>query len=133
MNDEKQPIGVVGVGWVGLVTATCFAELGHRVVALDIVEEKVKSLRRGEVTIHEPGLAELLAKNAERLEFTTSMDDLLAGARAAVLLRRHAADVFGRRRPLARARGGRPAPPGLRARPGDEEHRPVRDRRRDPP
>jgi UDPglucose 6-dehydrogenase len=81
MNDEKQPIGVVGVGWVGLVTATCFAELGHRVVALDIVEEKVESLRRGEVTIHEPGLAELLAKNAERLEFTTSMDDLLAGAR----------------------------------------------------
>src|SRR5687768_10509717 len=81
MNDEKQPIGVVGVGWVGLVTATCFAELGHRVIARDIVEEKVESLRRGEVTIHEPGLSEMLARNAERLEFTTSMDDLLAGAR----------------------------------------------------
>ena len=81
MNDEKQAIGVVGVGWVGLVTATCFAELGHRVIALDILEEKVEALRRGEVTIHEPGLAEILARNAERLTFTTSMDETLAGAR----------------------------------------------------
>ncbi len=81
MNDEKQTIGVVGVGWVGLVTATCFAELGHRVIALDIVEEKVEALRRGEVSIHEPGLAELVTKNAERLQFTTSMDDVLASAR----------------------------------------------------
>jgi UDPglucose 6-dehydrogenase len=81
MNDEKQAIGVVGVGWVGLVTATCFAELGHRVVALDIDEEKVEALRRGEVTIHEPGLAEILARNAERLAFTTSMDQTLDGAR----------------------------------------------------
>ena len=85
MNDETQPqgqaIGVIGVGWVGLVTATCFAELGNRVIALDIVEEKVEALRRGEVTIHEPGLAELLTRNAERLEFTTSIDDVLTQAR----------------------------------------------------
>ena len=81
MNDEKQPIGVVGVGWVGLVTATCFAELGHDVVALDIDEKKIEALRRGEITIHEPGLGELLTKNAERLQFTTEMDDLLARAR----------------------------------------------------
>ena len=81
MNDQKQPIGVVGVGWVGLVTATCFAELGHGVIALDIVEEKVEALRRGEVTFHEPGLEELLAKNAERLNFTTSTAELLEGAR----------------------------------------------------
>ena len=81
MNDEQQAIGVVGVGWVGLVTATCFAELGHPVIALDIVEEKVEALRRGEVTIHEPGLAEILARNAERLTFTTSVDEALAGAR----------------------------------------------------
>src|SRR5687768_1166489 len=80
MNDEKQPIGVVGVGWVGLVTAACFAELGHRVVALDIIEAKVEALRRGEVTIHEPGLAEMVARNAERLTFTTSMEETLAGA-----------------------------------------------------
>ena len=55
---EKEPIGVVGAGWVGLVTAACFAELGHRVVVREIVPEKVESLRRGEVPIHEPGLPE---------------------------------------------------------------------------
>ena len=81
MNDEKQAIGVVGVGWVGLVTATCFAELGHPVIALDIDEEKVEALSGGHVTIHEPGLAEILARNAERLNFTTSMEATLAGAR----------------------------------------------------
>jgi UDPglucose 6-dehydrogenase len=81
MNDtNSQPIGVIGVGWVGLVTAVCFAELGNRVIALDILESKVEALRRGEVTIHEPGLPEMLAHNAERLEFTTSMDDVLAQA-----------------------------------------------------
>jgi UDPglucose 6-dehydrogenase len=78
---EQQPIGVVGVGWVGLVTATCFAELGHRVIARDIVPEKVEALRRGEVPFHEPGLGELLAKNRERLEFTTEMGDVLEAAR----------------------------------------------------
>ncbi len=81
MEGSREQIGVVGVGWVGLVTATCFAELGHPVVALDIVEEKVEALRRGEVTIHEPDLAELLARNSERLTFTTSMDEALAAAR----------------------------------------------------
>ena len=81
MNEDKQPIGVIGVGWVGLVTATCFAELGHPVVALDIVEAKIEALRRGEAPIHEPGLDELLTRNAERLTFTTSMDEVLAGSR----------------------------------------------------
>jgi UDPglucose 6-dehydrogenase len=73
---EREPIGVVGVGWVGLVTAACFAELGHEVWARDIVAEKVESLARGEVPIHEPGLAELVQKNAERLHFTTEMGEL---------------------------------------------------------
>jgi UDPglucose 6-dehydrogenase len=81
MSTEKQPIGVVGVGWVGLVTAACFAELGHPVIARDIVAEKVESLSRGETTIHEPGLDELLARNAERLTFTTDMGELLDSAR----------------------------------------------------
>ena len=53
---EREPIGVVGAGWVGLVTAACFAELGHPVVVREIVGEKVDALRRGEVPIHEPGL-----------------------------------------------------------------------------
>jgi UDPglucose 6-dehydrogenase len=80
MTGDREPIGVVGVGWVGLVTAACFAELGHPVIARDIVAEKVESLSRGETTIHEPGLDELLARNAERLTFTTEMSKLLDAA-----------------------------------------------------
>ena len=81
MTAEREPIGVIGVGWVGLVTAACFAELGHRVIARDILPEKVEALSRGEVTIHEPEIEELLTRNAERLTFTTDMSELLAGAR----------------------------------------------------
>jgi UDPglucose 6-dehydrogenase len=77
---EREPIGVVGVGWVGLVTAACFAELGHEVWARDILPEKVESLSRGEVPIHEPGLPEFVQKNAERLHFTTDMDEVLQNA-----------------------------------------------------
>ncbi len=80
MSEQKSTVGVIGVGWVGLVTAACFAELGHPVIARDIVQEKVDALSRGEVSIHEPGLEDLLRRNAERLAFTTDMDELLAGA-----------------------------------------------------
>lgn len=80
-SEEKTPVGVIGVGWVGLVTAACFAELGHPVIARDVLQEKVDSLGRGEITIHEPGLADLLEKNGERLTFTTDMDELMEGAR----------------------------------------------------
>jgi UDPglucose 6-dehydrogenase len=81
MTGAKEPVGVIGVGWVGLVTAACFAELGHPVVARDIVAEKVESLSHGETTIHEPGLDDLLRRNAERLTFTTDMTELLEAAR----------------------------------------------------
>jgi len=81
MSAEKEPIGVIGVGWVGLVSAACFAELGHRVLARDIVPAKVAALARGETTIHEPGLDQLLRRNAARLTFTTEIADLLAAAR----------------------------------------------------
>lgn len=81
MSEQRQPVGVIGVGWVGLVTAACFAELGHPVIARDIVPEKVEALARGEVAIHEPGLEDLLRRNAERLTFTTDMGELLAKAR----------------------------------------------------
>jgi UDPglucose 6-dehydrogenase len=81
MSEQKSTVGVIGVGWVGLVTAACFAELGHPVIARDIVQEKVDSLSRGEVAIHEPGLEDLLRRNAERLTFTTDMDELLSGAK----------------------------------------------------
>jgi UDPglucose 6-dehydrogenase len=81
MSEQREPVGVIGVGWVGLVTAACFAELGHPVIARDILPEKVAALSRGELTIHEPGLAELVRRNAERLTFTTDMSELLEGAR----------------------------------------------------
>jgi UDPglucose 6-dehydrogenase len=78
---ERETIGVVGAGWVGLVTAACFAELGHDVVVREILEEKVEALRRGEVPIHEPELAETIERNAERLTFTTDMGELIDAAR----------------------------------------------------
>src|SRR5919112_453339 len=80
MSEQLEPIGVIGVGWVGLVTAACFAELGHQVWARDIVPEKVESLARGEVPIHEPGLPQLVAKNSGRLHFTTDMNEVLERA-----------------------------------------------------
>ena len=80
--NEKTPIGVIGVGWVGLVTAACFAELGHPVWAVDIDEQKVNTLRAGgSLPIHEPGLPELVERNRERLHFGTELDEVLANAR----------------------------------------------------
>ena len=77
----REPIGVVGVGWVGLVTAACFAAQGHEVWAMDIDEAKIASLSAGELTIHEPDLPELVREHSDRLHFTTSMPELLEGAR----------------------------------------------------
>ncbi len=81
MSAAREPVGVIGVGWVGLVTAVCFAELGHEVIARDIVPEKVETLARGETTIHEPGLEEMLRRNSGRITFTTEMPELLRRTR----------------------------------------------------
>ena len=72
-------ISVVGVGYVGLVTAACFSDLGNDVTALDIDEKRVANLKRGEMPIYEPGLEELVTRNlgAGRLQFTTSYAEAL--------------------------------------------------------
>jgi UDPglucose 6-dehydrogenase len=78
---EREPLGVVGAGWVGLVTAACFADLGHPVVVRDILPERVADLEAGRVPIYEPGLSELLAANRERIRYTLALDEVFAAAR----------------------------------------------------
>jgi UDPglucose 6-dehydrogenase len=81
MSGSPQPIGVIGTGYVGLVTAAGFAELGSDVWCVDIDAEKIERLRAGEVPIYEPGLDELLERNAERLHFSTDLSEALEHAR----------------------------------------------------
>ena len=80
-------IAVVGVGYVGLVTAACFSDLGNKVIALDINEERIASLKRGEMPIYEPGLEELVQRNikANRISFTTSYKEALEGTEFAFI------------------------------------------------
>jgi UDPglucose 6-dehydrogenase len=78
---EKPPIGVIGVGWVGLVSAACFAELGHDVWCRDIDAAKMESLRQGSVPIYEPGLEDLVTRNLERLHFELEVGPLMEHAR----------------------------------------------------
>ncbi len=70
-------IAVVGTGYVGLVTGTCFAETGNDVTCVDIDKSKVEKLSNGQITIYEPGLEKLFLRNLreERLRFTTSLED----------------------------------------------------------
>ena len=80
-------ICVVGVGYVGLVTGTCFADLGNQVTALDISEERIENLKQGLLPIYEPGLEEMVKRNvaAGRLNFTTSYAEALDGAEFAFI------------------------------------------------
>ncbi|MFY0688025.1 MAG: UDP-glucose/GDP-mannose dehydrogenase family protein [Cyclobacteriaceae bacterium] len=75
-------IAVVGTGYVGLVTGTCFAETGNHVTCVDIDEAKVKKLQGGTVTIYEPGLEPLFERNIRqhRLDFTTNLAEGIKGA-----------------------------------------------------
>ncbi|MEZ5120501.1 MAG: nucleotide sugar dehydrogenase [Solirubrobacterales bacterium] len=77
----REPIGVIGTGYVGLVSAAGFAELGSEVWCIDIDAEKVARLRAGEVPIYEPGLAELVERHRGRLHFSTDIADALEHAR----------------------------------------------------
>jgi UDPglucose 6-dehydrogenase len=78
---EREPIGVIGTGYVGLVTAAGFAELGSEVWCVDIDAAKIERLRRGEVPIWEPDLQELLAKHSQRLRFSTDLGEALEHCR----------------------------------------------------
>ena len=75
-------IAVVGTGYVGLVTGTCFAESGNDVVCIDKMAEKIAMLERGDIPIYEPGLAELVKRNHRegRLKFTTDLPSGIAEA-----------------------------------------------------
>ena len=69
-----------GAGYVGLVTGACFADLGHEVVIRDVVPERIEALRAGKVPIYEPGLDEVLERNAERISFTLDVRDAVEGS-----------------------------------------------------
>lgn len=80
-------IGVIGTGYVGLVTGTCFAETGNIVTCVDIDKEKVEKLSSGKITIFEPGLEKLFQRNSKegRLKFTTSLEDGIKNAKVVFL------------------------------------------------
>lgn len=77
-------IGMVGTGYVGLVSGTCFAEFGHSVVCADKDANKIESLRKGEIPIYEPGLEDLLKRQIEsgRITFTTDISDAVKDSQA---------------------------------------------------
>lgn len=80
-------ITMIGTGYVGLVTGTCFAEFGHTVTCVDNVEEKIENLKQGKIPIYEPGLDTLVKKNVEekRLRFTTDLATAVPEADAVFL------------------------------------------------
>src|SRR6476620_11463294 len=80
-STNREPIGVIGTGYVGLVTAAGFAELGNDVYCTDIDEAKIEGLKQGRIPIYEPGLEDLVAKNRDRMHFSTDIGEALEHAR----------------------------------------------------
>ena len=80
-------IAVVGTGYVGLVTGTCFSELGNHVTCVDIDEAKIKNLNNKKIPIYEPGLDVLFERNVNhgRLKFTTNLAEGVKGAKVIFL------------------------------------------------
>jgi UDPglucose 6-dehydrogenase len=78
---EREPIAVIGTGYVGLVTAAGFAELGNEVWCVDVDADKIARLKNGEMPIYEPGLEESVARSRERLHFSTELAPALEHAR----------------------------------------------------
>jgi len=80
-NGTTVSVGVVGVGYVGLVTAACFADLGHDVVCFDVKADRIEALRAGTVPIYEPGVDRLLERNRARLQFAHDLADVVSRCR----------------------------------------------------
>ena len=80
-------IAIIGTGYVGLVTGTCFAESGNHVTCVDIDQGKIDRLNQGHIPIYEPGLSELVERNSKagRLLFTSSAADAVANAKIVYL------------------------------------------------
>jgi UDPglucose 6-dehydrogenase len=81
MSPDREPLAVIGTGYVGLVTAAGFAEMGSDVWCVDVDAEKIAGLQRGEIPIYEPGLEECVARHRERLHFSTELAQALEHAR----------------------------------------------------
>lgn len=77
---EEFNVGVVGAGYVGLVTGVCLAHIGHSVTLVDLNQERVASLQQGEMPIYEPGLENLMARSTDRLRFTTEAAPVVRSA-----------------------------------------------------
>ncbi|MFS4091042.1 UDP-glucose dehydrogenase family protein [Streptomyces sp. AF1A] len=85
MQGSARSIAVFGAGYIGLVTAACFAHLGHRVTVRDIQPERIRLLNAGDVPIYEPGLGDLLAENKERLTYTLDAAEAVRDAEVAYI------------------------------------------------
>jgi len=80
-------IAVIGTGYVGLVTGTCFAEVGIEVICIDVDQKKIDNLKKGIMPIYEPGLEEMVLRNMEkeRIKFSTNLAESIKGCEVAFI------------------------------------------------